>query len=151
MDGCDGRLIITSNKMCPNFPNFLRFCHFSNILTALPEQKSVRALVPCWYSFSVILQAACYSFRKQKTGCLRQTASTRTKLMFTFKSVLQHHPLLFRVIHRKLLLISPLKQICQPLFEYYSRTKKSRPWSHRAFLIKDTFHQCCCHLILEKY
>ncbi len=25
-----------------------------------------RALEPCWYSFSVILQAACYSRRKQK-------------------------------------------------------------------------------------
>ncbi len=45
------------------------------------EQKSVPALVPCWYSFSVILQAACYSYMKQKTVCVQLTASAWTKLL----------------------------------------------------------------------
>ncbi len=64
------------------FFNFLRFCHFRNISTALTEQKFVRALVPCRYSFSVTLQAACYSRTEQKTVCLQLTASGRTKLIY---------------------------------------------------------------------
>ncbi len=69
------------------FFNFLHFCRFCNISTALPEQKSVWALISCWYSFFVILQAACYSRRIQKTVCLQLTASVRKKLIYFFRYI----------------------------------------------------------------